>query len=93
MKRSFHSVPAVTMKTQSYIEKDAKYVAPYYPPVPVVCESGERIYLTDVDGRRYYDMLAGFAAVSQGHCHPKIAEAMYKQAMKLHMCSRSLLSS
>ena len=60
------------------MDKDEKYVCPYYPAVPVVCERGERIYLYDVDGRKYYDMLAGFASVSQGHCHPKIAEAMYK---------------
>lgn len=76
-KRSY-SAAAVSRKTQHYIDKDSKFVAPYYPPVPVVCEKGERIYLWDVDGRKYYDMLAGFASVSQGHCHPKIAEAMYK---------------
>ena len=51
-------------------------MSPYYPPIPVVIERGERIYLYDVDGKKYYDMLAGFAAVSQGHCHPKIIKAM-----------------
>jgi ornithine--oxo-acid transaminase len=62
-KRSY-SAAAVSRKTQHYIDKDSKFVAPYYPPVPVVCEKGERIYLWDVDGRKYYDMLAGFASVS-----------------------------
>jgi ornithine--oxo-acid transaminase len=91
-KRSY-AAAAISRKTQHYIDKDNKHVAPYYPPVPVVCEKGERIYLWDVDGRKYYDMLAGFASVSQGHCHPKIAEAMYKQSLKLTMCTRSLLSA
>ena len=68
----------VSAETQKYMDKDEKHVCPYYPAVPVVCERGERIYLWDVDGKKYYDMLAGFASVSQGHCHPKIAEAMYK---------------
>jgi len=62
-KRSY-SAAAVSRKTQHYIDKDSKFVAPYYPPVPVVCEKGERIYLWAVDGRKYYDMLAGFASVS-----------------------------
>ena len=74
------------------LEKDKKYVTPYYPPIDIVTERGERIYLYDTDGTRYYDMLAGFAAVSQGHCHPRIREAMIKQAEKLTLCSRSLLN-
>ena len=47
----------------------------------------------DVEGRRYYDMLAGFACVSQGHCHPKIVETVIQQSMKLTMTSRSVMNT
>jgi ornithine--oxo-acid transaminase len=82
--------PAMSARTQKYIDLDSKYVAHYYQMAPVVIERGERIYLYDVDGKRYYDMLAGFGAVSQGHCHPKIRQAMIDQSEKLTLCSRSL---
>jgi ornithine--oxo-acid transaminase len=72
------------------MDLDDKYVAPYYAMAPVVMERGERIYLWDVDGRKYYDMMAGFAAVGQGHCHPKIRQALMDQSAKLTLCSRSL---
>lgn len=57
---------------------------------PVIMERGERIYLYDIDGNKYYDMMAGFAAVAQGHCNPKIRQALIDQSGKLHLCSRSL---
>lgn len=68
----------VSAKTQYYLDLDNKHVTPYYPPIPLVIERGERIYLWDTDGNKYFDMLAGFAAVSVGHAHPKITEAMVK---------------
>jgi ornithine--oxo-acid transaminase len=54
----------VSARTQKYIEDESKYVTPYYPSPPVVIERGQGIYLWDVDGKRYYDMLAGFACVN-----------------------------
>ena len=71
---------------------DKNHVAYYYSVPEIVMERGERIYLWDIEGNRYYDMLGGFASLSQGHCHPKIAEAMYAQAKKLTMSSRSLMN-
>jgi|APSaa5957512535_1039671.scaffolds.fasta_scaffold249970_1 acetylornithine/succinyldiaminopimelate/putrescine aminotransferase len=58
------SFAAVSARTQKYIEDESKYVTPYYPSPPVVIERGQGIYLWDVDGKRYYDMLAGFACVN-----------------------------
>ena len=66
---------------------------PYYPPIPIVIERGSRVHLWDTDGNKYYDMLAGFAAVSVGHCHPKVTEAIVKQANKISLTSRSLLNA
>lgn len=72
---------------------DKNHVAYYYSVPEIVMERGERIYLYDIEGNRYYDMLGGFASLSQGHCHPKIADAMYEQAKKLTMTSRSLMNT
>lgn len=77
-------------KTQHWIAQEEKYVAIYYPPIPVIVERGERCYVWDVDGKRYFDCMGGFASVSQGHCHPKIVKALQDQASKLTMSSRSL---
>jgi ornithine--oxo-acid transaminase len=49
----------------------------------VVAEKGERIYLWDVDGNKYMDFLAGYSSTNQGHCHPKIVQALVTQASKL----------
>jgi len=60
--------------------------------LPVVLNKGERIYLWDVDGKRYFDFLSGYSAVNQGHCHPKIIEAMSNQASKLTLTSRAFFN-
>ena len=84
---------AVSAETQKYVDKDRKYVGKYCnTPDNLVIEKGERIYLYDIQGNKYFDMLAGFAGVSQGHCHPKIVEAMHEQSKILTNCSRSLLN-
>lgn len=54
----------LSKKSSRYAALDAKYVTPYYAPMPVVIDRGEGIHLWDVDGNKYYDMLAGFACVS-----------------------------
>ena len=88
-KRTF----AASARAQEYLDTDKKHVAFYYNVPDIVVDRGERIYLWDIEGNRYYDMLGGFASLSQGHCHPKIAEAMYEQAKKLTMSSRSVMNT
>lgn len=93
MTTSRHFGAEISAKTKYFANLDSKYVSEYWATPPLVIDRGQGIYLYDVDGNRFYDMLAGFASVSQGHCHPKITEAMVKQASKLSMSSRSLLNS
>lgn len=82
-----------TKNTQSYMDKEERYGAHNYHPLPVVLERGEGIYVWDVDGKRYYDFLSAYSAVNQGHCHPKIVNAMKTQAEKLTLTSRAFYSS
>jgi ornithine--oxo-acid transaminase len=74
---------------QFHIDQDKKYVCENYSPLPVVAERGERIYLYDVEGKRYMDFLAGYSSTNQGHCHPKIVAALVDQASKLTQTSRA----
>ena len=76
------------MTEQEYMDREAKYGAHNYHPLPVVLEKGEGIYVWDVNGKRYFDFLSAYSAVNQGHCHPKIVEAMTEQAQKLALTSR-----
>ena len=64
------------MTEQEYMDREAKYGAHNYHPLPVVLEKGEGIYVWDVNGKRYFDFLSAYSAVNQGHCHPKIVEAI-----------------
>ena len=74
-------------------EQEAKYGAHNYHPLPVVLEKGEGIYVWDVNGKRYFDFLSAYSAVNQGHCHPKIVEAMTEQAKKLALTSRAFYNN
>lgn len=74
---------------QRAIELEDKYGAHNYHPLPVVLERGEGACVWDVDGNRYYDFLAAYSAVNQGHCHPKIVSALVEQAQKLTLTSRA----
>ncbi len=66
-----------------------KYGAHNYHPLPVVLERGEGVYLWDVDGKKYYDFLSAYSAVNQGHCHPKIVQALIGQSERLTLTSRA----
>lgn len=82
----------VTMHTQAsqyYLDLEKKYGAFNYEPLPVVLESGKGIYLWDTDGKKYFDFLSAYSAVNQGHCHPKIIEALKTQAERLTLTSRA----
>ena len=81
------------MNTKDYIQREDKYGAHNYHPLPVVLDRGEGVYVWDVEGKRYYDFLSAYSAVNQGHCHPKIVGAMTEQANKLTLTSRAFYNS
>jgi ornithine--oxo-acid transaminase len=81
------------MNAQDYIEKEEKFGAHNYHPLPVVIDRGQGPYVWDVDGKRYYDFLSAYSAVNQGHCHPKIIKAMTDQAQKITLTSRAFFNS
>jgi ornithine--oxo-acid transaminase len=80
---------SLSSKSEILIEKENKYGAHNYHPLPVVLDRGEGVYVWDVDGKKYYDFLSAYSAVNQGHCHPKIVKAMVDQAQKLTLTSRA----
>ena len=77
------------MTAQEFIDREARYGAHNYHPLPMVLERGEGIYVWDTDGKKYFDFLSAYSAVNQGHCHPKIVKAMTDQAQKLALTSRA----
>jgi ornithine--oxo-acid transaminase len=77
------------LSTKDYIEREDKFGAHNYHPLPVVLEKGEGVYVWDVEGKRYFDFLAAYSAVNQGHCHPKIVKALTEQAGTLALTSRA----
>ncbi|WP_418262344.1 ornithine--oxo-acid transaminase [Flavobacterium faecale] len=79
----------LSTKSTQLINKENKYGAHNYHPLPVVLERGEGVYVWDVDGKKYFDFLSAYSAVNQGHCHPKIVEAMVQQAQTLTLTSRA----
>lgn len=74
---------------KNYIELEDKYGAHNYHPLPVVLAKGEGVFVWDVEGKKYFDFLSAYSAVNQGHCHPKIVEALISQAQKLTLTSRA----
>src|SRR6476659_7646200 len=79
-------------KTQYYLQLEEQYGAHNYHPLPIVLERGEGVFLYDVEGKRYYDFLSGYSAVNQGHCHPRIIQALTKQAQQLTLTSRAFFN-
>lgn len=79
----------VTSLTQQYLEREERYGAHNYHPLPVVLKKGQGVYVWDVDDKRYYDFLSGYSAINQGHCHPRIIEVFLEQAQKLTLTSRA----
>lgn len=75
--------------SEDAIALEDKYGAHNYHPLPVVLSRGEGVHVWDVEGKKYYDFLSAYSAVNQGHCHPKIVEAMTAQANKLTLTSRA----
>jgi ornithine--oxo-acid transaminase len=77
---------------QYYLELEEQYGAHNYHPIPVVLTRGKGVHVWDVDGKQYYDFLSGYSAVNQGHCHPKIVQALIEQAQQLTLTSRAFHS-
>nr|KAF6457948.1 ornithine aminotransferase [Rousettus aegyptiacus] len=77
------------LSSDHIFERESKYGAHNYHPLPVALERGKGIYLWDVEGRKYFDFLSAYSAVNQGHCHPKIVNALKSQADKLTLTSRA----
>jgi len=75
------------------MELENQYGAHNYHPLPVVLERGKGVFVWDVDGKKYYDFLSAYSAVNQGHCHPKIINALINQAKKLTLTSRAFYNS
>ncbi|HNW96795.1 MAG TPA: ornithine--oxo-acid transaminase [Bacteroidales bacterium] len=72
-----------------YIEMEDKFGAHNYHPLPVVLARAEGVYFWDVDGKKYYDFLSAYSAVNQGHCHPRIIDALVEQAERMTLTSRA----
>ena len=77
------------LTSREAIDLEDKYGAHNYHPLPVVLSKGEGVYVWDAEGKKYYDFLSAYSAVNQGHCHPKIIDAMVNQAKTLTLTSRA----
>ncbi|RKX54243.1 MAG: ornithine--oxo-acid transaminase [Thermotoga sp.] len=75
--------------TRAHIELNEKYGAHNYLPLPVVLEKGEGVWVWDVEGKKYLDMLSSYSALNQGHRHPKILKALMEQTQRITLTSRA----
>jgi len=82
-----------SLTTKDYIDKESKFGAHNYHPIPVVLERGEGLFVWDVEGKKYFDFLSAYSAVNQGHCHPKIVKALTDQAQTLALTSRAFYNN
>jgi ornithine--oxo-acid transaminase len=78
--------------SQELLEREERYSAHNYHPLPVMLTRASGVFVWDVDDKRYYDFLSGYSAVNQGHCHPKIIASFVEQAQKLTLTSRAFHS-
>ncbi|HSL89932.1 MAG TPA: ornithine--oxo-acid transaminase [Ignavibacteriaceae bacterium] len=81
------------MLSKDYIELENKYGAHNYHPLEVVIAKGKGVWVWDVEGKKYLDFLSAYSAVNQGHCHPKIVNAMIDQAQTLTLTSRAFYNN
>ncbi len=80
---------SLSSKSSAMIAKENKYGAHNYHPLPVVLKRGQGVYVWDLEDKKYFDFLSAYSAVNQGHCHPKIVNAMIQQAQTLTLTSRA----
>jgi len=81
------------LTSKDYMAKEDKFGAHNYHPLPVVLAKGEGVFVWDVEGIKYFDFLAAYSAVNQGHCHPKIIKALTDQANVLTLTSRAFYNN
>jgi ornithine--oxo-acid transaminase len=81
--------PGDPQSTADFIALEDHYGAHNYHPLEVVVSRAEGIWVWDVDGKKYMDFLASYSAVNQGHCHPKIVQALVEQASRVALTSRA----
>ncbi|MBL7966631.1 MAG: ornithine--oxo-acid transaminase [Prolixibacteraceae bacterium] len=81
------------LNAKDYMDRESRFGAHNYHPIPVVLERGEGIFVWDVEGKKYFDFLSAYSAVNQGHCHPKIVKALTDQAQKLALTSRAFYNN
>lgn len=81
------------LTSQQVYDREDKYGAHNYHPLPVALSRAKGVYVWDVEGRQYYDFLSAYSAVNQGHCHPKIVDALKKQSEVLTLTSRAFYNS
>lgn len=79
--------------SQMAMDLEDRYGAHNYHPLPVVLAKGQGIFMWDVEGKKYFDFLSAYSAVNQGHCHPKIIQAMIDQANTLELTSRAFYNN
>jgi len=77
------------VSSQEAMQLEDKYGAHNYHPLPVVLSKAEGVFVWDPEGKRYYDFLSAYSAVNQGHCHPRINQALFDQAKTLSLTSRA----
>ncbi|MEM6299161.1 MAG: ornithine--oxo-acid transaminase [Bacteroidota bacterium] len=78
-----------TRSSAELMEMEARHGAHNYHPLPVVLSRGEGVYVWDVEGKKYFDFLSAYSAVNQGHCHPRILNALTEQGQNLTLTSRA----
>ncbi len=78
-----------TVSSQYFMDLEDKHGAHNYHPLPVVLSKGDGVFVWDTEGKKYYDFLSAYSAVNQGHCHPKIVNALVEQASILTLTSRA----
>ncbi len=81
-----------TASSKEMMHLEEEYGAHNYHPLPVVLSRGEGVYVWDVEGKKYYDFLSAYSAVNQGHCHPRIIDALVNQAKTLTLTSRAFFN-
>lgn len=77
------------LSSRELIQLEDRYGAHNYHPLPVVLSKGKGVHVWDVEGKKYYDFLSAYSAVNQGHCHPRIVNALAEQAQRLTLTSRA----
>lgn len=85
----YYKAENLFMQTKDFIELEEKYGAHNYNPLDVVIEKGRGVWVYDVEGNKYLDCLAAYSAVNQGHCHPRIINALKVQSERITLTSRA----